>query len=251
MSRMPLLFSADDEALAYLNGVEVGESKDWHSGLQVRDLASRLRRGANLLAIRAENQTADVRENPAGLIATLEIVFADGSSEVLRSGVSWKASKSGPEGWNREEFDDRDWPAAMPVAAFGDAPWGRVGDVATAIGPQATGIPGVVRILYMLQPAPVTVRNLGSNQRCAVHGFDPVTGKTSDLGVIQADAAGNWDCDPPAGCDHDWVLVVEPRRRKEEAGEKSMTLADSEIAWHLDWTSGVVKTGWIENRVSG
>jgi len=291
ISQARLMLSADDEAVAYLNGHDVGESKDWHSGLQVRDLVSHLHRGANLLAVRAENQPADVRENPAGLIATLEVIFADGSSQVVRTDGSWKASQSGPDGWNRDGFDDRDWAAAMPVGVFGDAPWGRVGDVATAIGPQATGIPGVVRILYMLRPTPITVRNLGSNQRCAVHTFDPVTGKTSDLGVIHADGEGNWDCDPPAGSDHDWVLVMEHISRNVRSGSavsaeldshaksqrtqsrkgaapgfaivlgtasspvpdalRSVTLEDAEMAWHLDWSSGMVKTMWIENRVSG
>lgn len=208
-----LLLSADDAAVAYINGVKVAESKDWRAGARVGGLGPRLRKGRNVLAIRAENLYSDVLKNPAGLIATLEIEFEDGTFETVRSDGTWKASKTGPPGWSTLGFDDRGWPAAMDLVRFGGAPWGNVGDADPSIGPQVAGLPDGVRVIYMLNPRAIVVRDLGSVRPYSVRNFDPVTGRISNRVRVQADAAGEWNCAPPKGCDHDWVLVMEPVSR--------------------------------------
>ena len=87
--------------------------------------------------------------------------------------------------------------------------------------PQAAGIPGLVRIIYVPENQVVEVRGLGSQAKYAAAYFDPVTGEKASLGIVQADNRGMWKCRPPLGQDHDWVLVLEnsePRPSTMEPG---------------------------------
>ena len=75
--------------------------------------------------------------------------------------------------------------------------------------PQAAGIPGRVRVIYVPENQAIEVRGLGSQAKCAATYFDPVTGQKTSLGEVRADNRGVWVCPPPPGEDHDWVVVVE------------------------------------------
>jgi hypothetical protein len=44
--------------------------------------------------------------------------------------------------------------------------------------------------------------------------FDPVTGVTTPLGETRCDESGVWRCAPPAGLEHDWVLILELNKNK-------------------------------------
>jgi hypothetical protein len=87
--------------------------------------------------------------------------------------------------------------------------WATYAEPGDPIPPQCAGIVHGVRFVYTLRPKPVIVNSLGANSRWKASLFDPVKGATTDLGSIIADAEGDWQCDPPVGWDHDWVLVVE------------------------------------------
>lgn len=76
--------------------------------------------------------------------------------------------------------------------------------------PQAAGIPGATRIIYVLQSQPIEVRHLGKNTSWSATSFDPVSGARKELGPIRTGDGGSWTCSPPAGNDHDWVLILEP-----------------------------------------
>jgi len=206
-----LLLHCDDAATAYLNGSKIAESNDWAAGAESTGFQNLLREGRNLLAIGAENSPSNVTKNPAGLICVLEVQFSDGTTRVYRSDDRWKASQSDLRGWTDVSFDDSNWPRAMIVGALGDAPWGRVGEADSGIGPQAAGIPGGVRIIYMLRPSIIVVRALVPQAVYAVKLFDPVSGRFSSLPEIRADSAGDCKCAPPIGWDHDWVLVLDRR----------------------------------------
>lgn len=82
-------------------------------------------------------------------------------------------------------------------------------------GPQAAGIEGGVRIIYVPLPAPITVRGLGTTAYTASH-FDPVTGTSHPLGLLRGDARGETTVPaptpPPGESGHDWVLVLEVTR---------------------------------------
>ncbi len=74
--------------------------------------------------------------------------------------------------------------------------------------PQARGIPGSLRIIYVPERESIEVRGLETDAKYEVAYFDPVTGETRSPGTIQADTNGVWPCPPPSNQDHDWVLVL-------------------------------------------
>ena len=75
--------------------------------------------------------------------------------------------------------------------------------------PYAAGIPGSVRIIYVPTPDAIVVNQLDRNARYSARQFDPVSGKTDDLGFAEPDKAGTWPAAPPRGWNHDWVLILD------------------------------------------
>jgi hypothetical protein len=207
-----LRVSADDWFSARLNGQTLGMGEDWHAGKQF-EIARLLRPGTNVLAIVAENKPAPVTANPAGLIACLEARLAENERVVkLVSDETWRCARSEAGGWDSLGFDDSGWAKAMVVGRYGDGPWGQIGEANDeTYSPQATGIPGVVRVIYVPQSEAVEVRYLVAQAAYKATCFDPVSGDKTSVGTIRADAAGRWLCPPPAGKDHDWVLILEGR----------------------------------------
>ena len=258
-----LRVSVDDWFLARLNGQELGSAEDWRFGRQFNDLARLLKPGTNVLAVVAENKPADVKENPAGLIGCLEITLgeSDGKPDELRieSDGEWRWAKSETPGWDAVGFDDRAWVAAKVIGRYGDGPWGELARLSDGVyGPQAAGIPGVVRVMYVPENEAVVVRNLGASTVYAASYFDPVSGVKTALGEVQADRDGVWRCSPPADSSHDWVVVVEKtaaaRQRAatgKQAAKKQLTLANEQVEWHLDWSSGRLKSTALVNKLSG
>jgi hypothetical protein len=212
IQRARLRVSADDWFSARVNGTTLGSSGDWHSGKQFNDIARLLKPGKNVLAITAENRNSNVPNNPAGLIAALEIQFVGAEPLTLVSDNSWLSSKSESAGWESTAFDDSSWTKALVSGHYGDAPWGRFAVPNDgAYGPQSTGIAESVRIIYVPDPDPIELHKLTGRTVYFARYFDPVTGGTTPLGSIQADDNGSRICPPPRGNDHDWVLVLESR----------------------------------------
>jgi hypothetical protein len=99
----------------------------------------------------------------------------------------------------------------LAVGRYGDPPWGEIGrQPSNGFGPQAAGVAGGVRVIYAPKVASISVRKLRPDAAYRVRYFDPVTGKTTELGEVRADPAGTWTCPPPRECEHDWVIVLEP-----------------------------------------
>jgi Protein of unknown function (DUF4038)/Domain of unknown function (DUF5060) len=255
-----LRVSADDWFSARLNGQTLGTGEDWHTGKQF-EVARLLRPGTNVVAVMAENKPTNVTANPAGLIGCLEVRFTENEPVVkLVSDDAWRCARSEASGWESVGFDDSGWARAMVVGRYGDGPWGRLDEAPDeSYGPQATGIPGVVRVIYVPQSMAVEVRRLVAQGAYAATCFDPVSGDKTPLGTIRADAAGRWVCPPPAGKDHDWVLLLDslkpPSSSKPQAsGEDSrsqLTLANEQMAWRLDWSTGPLRSTFVENKLSG
>jgi hypothetical protein len=247
-----LRVSADDWFAARLNGKALGTGDDWHTGRQFNGLARLLKPGTNVLAISAENKSPNVSPNPAGLIACLEIRYADGESFKLVSDASWRCAQAEAAGWDKAGYDDAGWTNAMHIGRHGDGPWGEIGagQHNGPYGPQATGIPGVVRLIYVPQSEPVIVRLLGPRAAYTASYFDPITGTKTALGPIKSDETGSWPCNPPTGNGHDWVLILE-NQKSEIRNQKSSQLSNSQTAWHFDWSDGRLRSTAFENRLSG
>lgn len=211
ITRARLFASADDWFAARLNGEKLGSSGNRLTGRQFDGLARLLKPGTNILALVGENKPANVPANPAGLIACLEVRFADGETLKLKSDATWRSAKSEAAGWDAAGFDDAAWSNAAMIGRYGDGPWGKIGSPGEFDGPHAAGIPGKVRIIWVPRGEPILVRDLGVRASWIATYFDPTNGERKEMGKVRADTAGLWRCNPPPGPDHDWVMILEAK----------------------------------------
>ncbi|EOD64863.1 family 78 glycoside hydrolase catalytic domain [Amycolatopsis vancoresmycina] len=118
-AKATLVVTGDDTATVWVNGTRVSDSPrvtdSWKTAAVV-EVGSLLTAGSNTIAISTENTT----QSPAGTIAKLTV---QGGPTVVTDGT-WKASQSGPDGWQQRTFDDSSWPAARALTAYGTGPWG-------------------------------------------------------------------------------------------------------------------------------
>jgi len=119
-----LRIAADDACEVFLNGVRLGNHETWQR-TAVFSVGGALQPGANLLAVRAENRPAPSK-NPAGLIARMTAVLADGKPMAVVSGPSWRVEKQAATLWEQAGFDDSSWKPAAIAAPFGAGPWGKI-----------------------------------------------------------------------------------------------------------------------------
>jgi hypothetical protein len=85
-----------------------------------------------------------------------------------------------------------------------------VDEMPPTYGPYATGIPDHLRLIYMPEARAVRVLKLEKNVDYRAEAFDPVSGKTIDLGRVIADEQNKWTANKPAAFTDgdDWVLVL-------------------------------------------
>ena len=115
-----LEMSVDNTGTAFLNGERIANSREWQRPAHA-DLASKLRQGRNVIAIRASNQGG-----AAGLVARLKIKRREGPHPTLETNGNWVTSLESEEAWMDLEFDDSKWAKASIIATLGDQPWGNV-----------------------------------------------------------------------------------------------------------------------------
>lgn len=75
--------------------------------------------------------------------------------------------------------------------------------------PYTAGIPRRLRIIYVPLPRAVKVQRLEPEAHYAASLFNPVSGKLTQLGPVQADASGSWTIPRPKDAGTDWVVVLE------------------------------------------
>jgi hypothetical protein len=214
IKRGTLWLAVDDRGVASINGQQVATTSDWRSPAPV-DVTSRLKPGRNVLAVEGENLAGQVTANPAGLMACLEVEFADGQKVVVQSDETWRSAQElGGEtsAWTTADFEDSQWQPAARLANYGEAPWDAFGQPAT-YGPYATGIEGAVRVIYVPESRPIEVRSLAPGAAHTAYVFDPVSGKQIDLGPLTPDGQGVAVVAKPAldSDAEDWVLVIQSR----------------------------------------
>ncbi len=202
VARASLRISADDAFIVFLNGEKIGNGEDWRAPGQFNEAARLIKTGANELSVTAVNKPAS-GANPAGLIASLDIEFTDGSVLRFKSDSSWLCSKS---------ESAAAWTNALVAASYGQGPWGDMDGASDAVnGPQATGLADGARLIYAPRAEPLELRGLAPGMNYAARWFDPVTGATRPMGEIQGDGLGVATCPPPANMNHDWVLILEAK----------------------------------------
>lgn len=119
--RATLIVAADDECALTLNGRDLPTATVGWSRAEKLDVATWLRPGRNVLAVRAKDGGAA----PCGFLLELTVNGADGTSFSLLSDADWRAAETADPGWEGQEFDDRAWRAAEIVAPYGGGAWGR------------------------------------------------------------------------------------------------------------------------------
>ncbi len=202
-----LRFAGTTHVETQINGVPAGVGFEWHNGSQSNDRAHLLKPGSNVLTIWCEHRPA-TGDKP-GLLATLEIRYANGRFDHHVTDSSWKTWTNKIGGWDTSEYDDSCWLTATELGHHGDPPWGEIISPDMSLqGPQCAGIPGKERVIYVPHAEPIIVHDLEVRTRYRVIHFDPVTGKEHKIGVIRSATNGTWKCAAPIGSDHDWVLVL-------------------------------------------
>ncbi|KAF9530982.1 bacterial alpha-L-rhamnosidase-domain-containing protein [Crepidotus variabilis] len=118
-----VLLTADDAFTLYANGASVGSSPatvdTWKSG-QIFTINT-LNSNSNLFAIGASN-TGDA----AGVLATIQITFDDGTNSTIHSDSSWRSNINIPSGFELPSTDDTTsgWANATVIGTYGISPWG-------------------------------------------------------------------------------------------------------------------------------
>lgn len=85
-----LRFTADNEAVAFINGVEVARSHSWSQVVEA-DVSRFLQPGTNELRIVAENHDLPGGVNPGGLLAGLSFTNLEGHNVHVLSDATWSS----------------------------------------------------------------------------------------------------------------------------------------------------------------
>jgi hypothetical protein len=115
-----LLVTADNSYLAYVNGMQVGQGRDYTTVTPL-SVISQLLSGTNTIAIAASN--SGTSDNPAGLIGKLVLSYADGTQTNLQMDATWKAANALQTGWQQAGFNDSSWTSALVLGSYGMGPW--------------------------------------------------------------------------------------------------------------------------------
>jgi hypothetical protein len=138
-----LEMTADNSFRCWVNGQSAGGGDDWNRIFSL-DLAHLLKPGANLLAVAATNGGTD--PNPAGMIGSLTIEFADGHSQHIVTDRGWETAKNAGSEWNSDATASAGWAAAMELGPMGMSPWGNPGLAAS----HSDSIPDIYSVCPLL-----------------------------------------------------------------------------------------------------
>lgn len=120
--RAEVLITADHAFELFLNGKPVAQGQDWRE-------AQRLEIPVDLLAdqnvIAAAGRNDGVIPNPAGLLFTLRLEYADGNRQFIHSDRSWKTTADTlAQNWMAFDYDDTGWQPAWRAGTFAKSHWG-------------------------------------------------------------------------------------------------------------------------------
>jgi putative heme-binding domain-containing protein len=121
-----LAASVDNEGTAFVNAKSVGTIVAWEQAVTV-DVTGDLVAGENILAVRGINHGG-----AAGVVARLEVTFADGKKQSIVSDTTWLTHTEDVSGWQQLTFKADGWAKPVSVAKLGAGPWG---DVLAAAAP--------------------------------------------------------------------------------------------------------------------
>ena len=128
-----LTMSCDNGFEAYINGKKVLVGSEWTMA-QTVDVKKHLKKGRNVIAVRAWNDNSDV----AGLVGQLDVASVTSRHRLYSTDRSWVFSSKNPKGWHSLGFDAQGWKTSQETGKLGDAPWGNVFAIAQKSGANAS-----------------------------------------------------------------------------------------------------------------
>lgn len=113
--------TADDAYALYLNGRQIGSGNSIQQ-MEQYDISRLLRRGRNVLAIRARNAAT----GPAAVAARVFIKPAGKQWVSYSTGEAWRTHIEPAVGWQNQAFNDTSWLPAYALGQLGEtSPWDR------------------------------------------------------------------------------------------------------------------------------
>jgi len=110
--------TCDNEAIVFVNGQEIGETKEWSEPIVK---AVKLQKGPNVIAVRGKNH-----EGVAALLVRVEMKMPDGSKQEIVTDESWVSSDNEAPNWKLTGFNASSWHKPVVLGKLGDQPWGNV-----------------------------------------------------------------------------------------------------------------------------
>ncbi len=134
----------DNSFELFVNGHKAGSGNDYSRAYLI-DMRKSLKKGENVIAVRAANAEAKA-PNPAGFLAYMRIrIPTDGEEEMadFASDKTWIVTDVETKGWEKPGFAATNWTAASELGSLSIAPWGITDD--KLINPFLTRMEGGVR----------------------------------------------------------------------------------------------------------
>ena len=150
-----LAIAADDRFELFLNGKRVGEGTS-DQGIVSFEVGDRLRKGANVVAVRVSNRKGVT----AGLALRLNVLKQDQKELTFVSDGSWRTSLSPLPLWNLNSYSDRRWSSAKPVGEFSDFVSRQLSQVGASQGPRKDSQAGKSQPSQMTQAKPRSANTL-------------------------------------------------------------------------------------------
>lgn len=118
--RAMLQSAADDGAVLSVNGKTIGSAGSWKQPA-CQDIASLLQKGKNVLGAVVRQARYD-----AGLLAELDLIFEDGSSQKIITDRSWLYSQHPRHAWDQPEFSVSGWAPSVELCRPPMREWGKI-----------------------------------------------------------------------------------------------------------------------------
>ena len=116
-----LAITADNIYSLYVNGSEVGSDSDW-TGIEVYDIASYLKPGRNVIAVKATDPGAGI----GALLVEGAVTYEDGTALLIGTDGTWKISLTQTPGWTSIDLDDSGWKTPREIGKPPIGPWGGI-----------------------------------------------------------------------------------------------------------------------------
>lgn len=159
VQKAQLRIAADNTAIVYVNGREVGRSHDSWKTRDVFDVGRYLTAGDNVVAVAITNEGT-----AAGLAVQMDVTFAGAQPLTVVTDGDWKTSQSGPAGWQNASFDDAAWTSARVVAKVGEGPWGNINNTENVPAPPAPHLRRTFAVNGTVKRATAYICGLGYNE---------------------------------------------------------------------------------------